>query len=114
MSRLPPFARFVPSECREVKIYAGPNPWEFSGHCRAMPGRLILPPDAKPEDFLWPVNGRECYVFGLDDDEQRITRLIAVLGRAGATVVRVSWGETPRGEPLRFSVFRLEGARRAA
>lgn len=96
--RQPPFGKTVPKTCLEVWIYFGSHAWEYRDMCRRWPGRLILPPDADPAEFRWPVRGREALAVeapGAPEPEARILRLVAALRRDGATVVRAIHGEPP-------------------
>src|SRR5271166_1247138 len=63
-------------------ICAGPDSWNRH---KLRLDRVVLPPDAAPDDFDWRIfRGQEPTVIADDADQGRITRLIWLLLRAQA------------------------------
>lgn len=72
-------------------ICAGPNAWNRH---RIRVDRVVLPPDAEPDDFDWSIfSGLEPTVIGDDADPTRLSRLTWLLLSAGARLVCVIFEE---------------------
>jgi len=92
---LPPFAKQLNPDAREVWLYFGSDPWR-AAKCRAarkLPV-LLLPPDKQPEQFRWPVAGKEVLLIQLGDyDILRIPSFANLLFGYGASAVRAIYGD---------------------
>ena len=82
---LPSFGKqFQPVPTSGVRVAVGPGAWIFqkTHHCPIM----VLPNDAKPDDFEWPSDGKPALIHerGTYDDE-RLDALAHELLRAGAS-----------------------------
>ena len=85
--KLPPFGKqFQPVPPSGVCVAIGPGAWDFQKkhHCPIM----VLPDDANPEDFEWPIDGRPALIYerGIYDDN-RLRSMAEALLRAGASSV---------------------------
>jgi hypothetical protein len=70
---------------------AGPDAWNRHKNRR---DRVVLPPDASPDEYDWSIfRGQEPTVIADDAEQGRIRRLIWLLLRAGAKVVCVVFTE---------------------
>ena len=66
--KLPSFGKRLNPDAREVWLYFGSDPW-LAAKCRAerkLPV-LLLPPDKRPEQFRWPVAGKEVLMIQQGD-----------------------------------------------
>lgn len=102
--RAPPYAKQLPTR-GTVLVSAGPDAWERARRW-AEDGRpgLVLPADAAPGDFQWPVRGRHVAVIATDMHPKRVEALArTLLLRDGARMLVVLWG--PAHEPI-TEVFR--------
>jgi hypothetical protein len=93
--KLPPFAKQMNPDAREVWLYFGGDPWP-AAKCRAarkLPV-LLLPPDQNPEAFRWPVAGKQVLMIQQGGIEiQKIPAFASLLFSYGASVVRCIYGE---------------------
>jgi hypothetical protein len=93
---LPPFgARLLDAIHRgepiNTYICAGPDSW--NQHKNRV-DRVVLPPDASPDEFDWSIfRGQAPTVIAADADQGRIKRLIWLLLRAQVKVVCVIFEE---------------------
>jgi hypothetical protein len=89
---LPPYGAAVLDAVRNRRhlntfIIATPNSWD---RFRNRIDKVVLPPDATPDDFDWRIfRGQEPIIIADDADVERIKRLIWLLLRAQAKVVCV-------------------------
>jgi len=89
---LPPYGAAVLDAARNRRplntfIMAGPDAWNRH---RNRADRVVLPPDASPDDFDWRVfRGCSPTVIGDGADHGRLKRLAWLLLRAGARLVCV-------------------------
>jgi hypothetical protein len=93
--KLPPYGKTLQSGCCEIWVYFGSDPWR-AVKCRAahkLPV-LLLPPDKEPEQFRWPVDGKEVLLIQQGRyDILRIPAFANLLFGYGASVVRAIYGE---------------------
>ncbi len=93
---LPPFGGRLLDAVRSGRplntyICAGPDAWNRH---KLRADRVVLPPDAQPDDFDWRIFRNQTPVVVADDAEQgRIMRLIWLLLRGGAKTVCVIFTE---------------------
>jgi hypothetical protein len=93
---LPPFGAAVLDAVRNGRplntfIMAGPDAWNRH---RGRLDRVVLPPDAAPDDFDWSIFcGLAPTVIADDADQGRVKRLIWLLLRAQAKTVCVVFDE---------------------
>jgi hypothetical protein len=93
---LPPYgARLLDAirrgEHTNTYICAGPDSWNQH---RIRVDRVVLPPDAAPDDFDWSIfRGQQPTVIAGDAEQGRITRLIWLLLRAEVKLVCVIFSE---------------------
>jgi len=93
--KLPPFAKQLNPGAREIWIYCGSNPWRAAKFrsARKLPV-LLLPPDKQPDQFRWPVSGKEVLMIQQGDFEvQKIPAFANLLFGYGAAVVRAVYGD---------------------
>jgi hypothetical protein len=105
---LPPYGARVLEAARRREplntyICADPDAWNTH---RNRADRVVLPPDAPPDDFDWSIfRGQSPFVIAGNSDQGRIKCLIWLLLRAGATVVAVVFEE---GGTTHIRHFRLQ------
>jgi len=93
--KLPPFAKQLNPDAREVWLYFGSDPWPAAKFraARDLPV-LLLPPDKQPEQFRWPVAGKA--ILMIQQGQHNILKIPSfantLLGY-GASVVRCIYGE---------------------
>jgi len=93
--KLPPYGKHLCSEAREIWVYFGSDPWPASKYraTRRLPA-LLLPPDQSPEQFRWPVAGKEVLLIQQGQyDILRIPAFANLLLGYGASVVRCIYGQ---------------------
>ena len=82
-----PFGKqFQPVPLSGVCVAIGPSAWDFQKkhHCPI----LVLPPDANPEDFRWPSDGKPALIHECADyNDDRLRSMAEALLRAGASSV---------------------------
>jgi len=93
--KLPPFAKQLKPDAVEVWIYFGSDPWPAAKYraARKLPV-LLLPPDRQPEQFRWPVAGKEVLMIQQGDyNPLKIPSFASLLFCYGASVVRCIYGD---------------------
>lgn len=89
---LPPGGREVLDAIRNQRrlntfIVCGTDAWNRH---KLRVDRVVLPPDASPDEFDWGIfRGQSPTVLGFDDDHERLKRLAWLLLRAGAKLICV-------------------------
>lgn len=97
--RLPPFGAAVLKAAKAGQrtntfIIATPDAWSYNA-CRT--DRVVLPPDASPDDFDWSCfRGQEPTIIGGTSELPRLRRLCWLLMRAGAPLICLLWREDGR------------------
>lgn len=87
---LPPYGAAVQDAAHHGRplntfVMAGPDAW--NRHSNRV-DRVVLPPDAAPDDFDWSIFKNQAPTVIADDaDPERIKRLLGLLLRAGVSVV---------------------------
>ena len=85
--RLPPFGKqFQPVPRSGVRVAVGPGAWDFQKkhHCPI----LVLPDDANPDDFGWPLDAKPALIHERGTyDDNRLRAMAEALLRAGASSV---------------------------
>ena len=93
--KLPPYARGLHPDAPEIWVYFGADAWPAAKYraARKLPV-LLLPPDRQPEQFRWPVAGKEVLMIQQGDFEvQKIPAFANLLFGYGAAVVRAVYGD---------------------
>ena len=72
-----------------VCVFAGTGAWQRSAAIRRLHITLILPPESRPGDFRWPVEGHDCLVYGGDAADGVLLGLVHHLLTYGASLVVV-------------------------
>ncbi|HEB93126.1 MAG TPA: hypothetical protein ENI94_06595 [Gammaproteobacteria bacterium] len=84
----------------EVRIIVGSHAWEYAKIDQSRP-RLLLPPNASPDAYSWPVGNLECLVVIAGDiSDSTLLQLARILLISGSPVVRIL------GREGSLSVFR--------
>jgi len=94
--KLPPFGKRLDANSREIWVYFGTEAWNAARYRnkRKLPV-LLLPPDRDPQNFRWPVAGKEVLLIQQGQhDILKIPSLANLFFAYGATVVRCVYGET--------------------
>ncbi len=67
-----------------VRVAIGPNAWGFAKKQYHM--TMVLPDDAKPEDFGWPSDGKPALIHERGEyNDDRLKSMAEMLIRAGAS-----------------------------
>lgn len=93
--KLPPFAKELKPNSREIWLYFGANPWPAAKYraARRLPV-LLLPPDQNPDAYRWSVSGREVLLIAQGQhDALKIPSFASALFRFGAMAVCGIYGD---------------------
>lgn len=87
---LPPFGKqFQPVPRNGVQVAIGPGAWRFQkGHTSPI---MVLPDDAKPNDFGWPSDGNPALIHerGTYDDDPLDSMAQALIQAGASSVVAI-------------------------
>ncbi len=100
--KLPPYGKlFQTAPIGGVRVAIGPGAWKFQEkHTHPI---MVLPEDAEPGDFRWPVDNRPALIFELGIyDDNRLQAMAEALLRAGASSVVAIREALMDGDPRVF------------
>jgi len=97
--KLPPFGKVLADRQRFTNlpflavVCVGHNAWNNAKHWNGLPNdcvAMVLPPELKPSELKWPVNGCLCLIeWNTGPSEALIIELVKCLLRSGAEWVTV-------------------------
>lgn len=102
--KLPPYGKMVIDKNPKIaKIYAGSNKvrWGWAERTFLLgSGGMVLPNDDSFEDYRWPVEGRDVFVFDFQSSRENALKFAKLLIESGAIAVTVVFYHNKQGSSL--------------